>query len=75
MVALAVRTDRELVAECNELARIFYANRGFKVRRGYRFDQAGHPEELAMWRLACLAYDHIEGTDPDEAANNLEDNK
>lgn len=66
------KTDAEIVAACNELARLFYKANGYDVPEGYRFDEAHHPQELGMWNLAVMAYDHIEGTDVECAIDNLD---
>lgn len=67
------KTDQQIVDDCNRLARVFYKMNGYEVPEGYRFDQARHPQERGSWNLAAVAYLHIEGTDPDEALQNLED--
>ncbi len=66
-------TDREIVDKCNALARQFYACRGYDVPEGYRFDQAHHPQEQEAWDMACLAFEELLQTDPNEAISNLED--
>lgn len=65
-------SDQEIVDACNELARLFYKINGYVVKEGYRFDLASHPQEKCMWYMAVVAYDHIEGTDVEDALNNLE---
>lgn len=70
---MKTRTDAELVAEANELARQFYRGLGYAVKKGYRFDQATHPQEVACWNMVVMAYDHIEGTDLENAVAELED--
>ena len=67
------KTSRQVVNSCNALARLFYAARGYQVPTGYRFDKCSHPEELGMWNLACIAYEHIEGTDPNDALSDLDE--
>lgn len=57
------RTATEIVMECNELACKFYAAHGYRVREGYKFFEATHPQEIAVWEQAVMAYDHIQGTD------------
>lgn len=42
--------------EINSLARVFYMLNGYKVEGGYRFQDARHPQEKLMWRMAALAY-------------------
>ncbi|MDO8357251.1 MAG: hypothetical protein Q7U76_12745 [Nitrospirota bacterium] len=58
---------RDTMKEANQLARKFYAQLGYVVPVGFRFDTATHPQEQACWRMAELAYDHIEGTELSEA--------
>jgi hypothetical protein len=65
-------TDEQIVAKCNELARLFYKQQGYQTKKGYRFDRATHPQERGMWHLAAMAYYFISGTDPDEALAELE---
>lgn len=67
------KTDVELVAACNALAREFYLAHGYGVPDGYRFDAATHPQEVGMWNLAVLAYDFIAGTDIENALCNLDE--
>lgn len=55
------------VAACNDLARAFYKAHGYEVKDDYRFYEATHPQEVSMWNLAVMAYEHIEGTDVLEA--------
>jgi len=57
------KTVRQIVADGNELARQFYQSMGYVVPEGYRFDEATHPQEQGCWTMACIAYDHIQGTD------------
>lgn len=66
-------TDREIVRAVNDLAAIFYAGHGYAVESGFRFDEACHPQELAMWRLASEAMYSLTGVDADDALSNLEE--
>jgi hypothetical protein len=66
------KTDKEIAREGNELARLFYQHMGYEVPKGYRFDLAHHPQEIAMWNMAVMAYEHINGTDLQSAADNEE---
>lgn len=59
-------TVAEVVAEGSELARKMYKAQGYEVREGYEFYNATHPQESGCWVPACIAYDHIEGTDLEE---------
>jgi hypothetical protein len=40
---------------------------GHQVKKGYRFDLATHPQEVMVWNMAVLAYDHIAATDIENA--------
>lgn len=62
-----MRTEQEIVADANALARVFYSLLGYQVPAGYRFDQATHPQEKAMWAMVVIAYENIEGTDVEDA--------
>lgn len=69
------RTNRQIVEDCNSLARLFYSAHGYQVPEGYRFDRASHPQELGMWNLAVLAFDYLQDTDVEDALMQLEDNE
>lgn len=62
-----LKTDQQIVDECNELARLFYKMHGYEVEDGYRFYEAHHPQEIGMWNMAVAAYEHIEGTKVEQA--------
>lgn len=68
-----MRTEQKIVDDANALARVFYSMLGYEVASGYRFDKATHPQEKAMWNMAVVAYENIEGTDVDDALNQIED--
>lgn len=70
---MAEKTNSEIVAEANELARLFYAVRGYAVPEGYRFDRATHPHEREAWRMAALAYDFLRSTELDEITAELDE--
>jgi len=46
---------------------------GYQVEPGYRFDEATHPQEVAMWAMAVIAYENIDGTDVEDALEQIED--
>lgn len=71
----ALRTSREIVDDANALARVFYGILGYQVEPGYRFDQATHPQEEAVWGMAVIAYENIEGTDVEDALNDILDDE
>lgn len=58
------RTDKQIFDQTNELARKFYDHMGNRVKRGYRFDLAEHPQEYTMWKMACTAQQLLTNTDP-----------
>lgn len=68
-----MKSDAEIVKECNELAKRFYSMHGYKVPDGYRFDQAHHPQEKLMWVMAVEAYEHIEGTPVEDCLSDMEE--
>jgi hypothetical protein len=67
-----LKSDAELVDECNKLAQMFYRSHGYDVGPKYLMYDATHPQERAMWNMAVMAYEHIDGTDIEEALRNLE---
>lgn len=69
----AMRTDKQVVDQTNELARKLYSLRGYEVREGYRFDLATHPHEVEAWEGACAAQLMLTDTDPADALANLDD--
>jgi hypothetical protein len=62
-----MKTELELVMECNELAGEFYSIMGYKCRKGFRFDLSCHPQELMCWHMAALAYERLRDTDMNNA--------
>lgn len=64
-------TDQQIVDRANDLARQFYDAQGYTVKPGFRFDLSCHPHERGMWRLACIAFEELAATDPDDAISNL----
>lgn len=60
------KTPKQIVDECNELARKFYAMHRYEVPDGYKFYLANHPQEVGCWEMAVIAYEHIEGTDVED---------
>lgn len=65
------RTDEQIVAQTNELARTLYRIRGYAVAEGYRFDKATHPHEREAWNGAREAQLLLTDTDPQDALDNL----
>jgi hypothetical protein len=69
----AAKTEAEIVEGCNELARLFYKSLGYQVPDGFKFYEAHHPQEVGVWNMAVMAYDHIADTDVENALLNLDD--
>lgn len=67
------KTDKQVVTDCNELARKFYLMLGCQVEEATQFQSAIHPTEQLMWRMAVMAYEFIEGTDVESALDSLEE--
>lgn len=67
------KDDTQIAKEGLALARLFYSGMGYQVKEGYRFDLATHPQEARCWNMACVAYDHIAGTDLQSAVDALEE--
>lgn len=70
---MMARTVQKIIEDANSLARLFYRSMGYQVPKGYRFDQASHPQEIGCWNQAVMAYDFIEGTDVENALSELDD--
>lgn len=68
-----VPTNQQIVDNANILAAKFYSSLGYQVEKGYRFDQAKHPQEQQMWDFACISFDLIQGTDVEDALQQLQD--
>lgn len=66
-------SSQEIVDLCNELARELYKQHGYRVREGYRFDQAINPRMRTMWSMASVAFELLRKTDVTDALADLED--
>lgn len=62
-----MKTDRQVVDECNELAAILYRHMGYVVRPEYKMYEATHPQEVLAWDMAVAAYLPIAATDVENA--------
>lgn len=69
-----MKTDQEIVDQCNQLARVFYKSMGCQVPDGFKFWESVHPQEIGCWHMAVAAYEHIEGTDVEDALSSVIDN-
>lgn len=65
------KTPQQIVDECNDLARTFYAMHGNVVPNDFKFYQAHHPQEVGCWEMAVAAYEHIDGTDVEDCLNEV----
>ncbi|MEX6370719.1 hypothetical protein AB6F62_22315 [Providencia huaxiensis] len=68
-------TGRQVVDMANELARDYYKRLGYEVPFGYRFDKAIHPQEIALFDMACIAFDVLRETSVMDALSNFEDDE
>ena len=68
-----LEANRELVARCNELARLFYGMQQCVVPDDFKFYEATHPAEVSCWVTAVAAFDFINGDDVEDALAQLED--
>lgn len=68
-----MKTDKQIVDDCNRLARIFYGQMGYEAPERFRFDASLHPQERGCWNMAAAAYYFIEGTDAEFALGKEED--
>lgn len=66
-------TDRELIDAAIELAGEFYKIMGYIHREGFKYYDSKHPQEQAVWNMACIAFSDIRGSDVMGALNNIED--
>ncbi len=55
--------DKELLGSANQLAREIYSLMGFKVPDTFRFDTSDNPRAIQVWKIVCMAYEHISATD------------
>jgi len=61
------RSNKQIINQTNELARILYLQRSYLKQEGYRFDRATHPQEKEAWQAACIAQRLLTDTDPEDA--------
>jgi hypothetical protein len=62
-VIIDERSDREILAQTNAVARELYRLRGYVTPSNYRFNLATHPHEVEAWNGACIAQLMLTGTD------------
>lgn len=67
-----MKTQQQIIDDCNELANTFGVMRGWIDRPDFKYYEATHGEEVACWAMAVAAYDHIECTDVQDVLDNLD---
>lgn len=70
------RTDEEIVAQTNKLARELAAFQGWSYPSDYKFDRHAifeeyHPRARQLWEMARVAQMVLTDTDPDDAVLSL----
>lgn len=66
-----MKTAKQIVSDCNDLARTFCEMQGYQAPEGRKFYEKANSREEGFWNLATAAYDHIEGTDVDACLDEL----
>lgn len=67
----AGRTNEQIVNTANALARELYGMMGYNTPESYRFHRAQHPQEVLCWKMACKAFEMLEGTEVEQALEEL----
>jgi hypothetical protein len=67
------RTDEEIVAQTNVLARLAmsYIGTGYEVPEGHKFYEEQDPRSQKAWQFACEVQELLTATDPNDAVMNL----
>lgn len=66
------KSDEQIVAECNELARAFFSMLGYQVRDGFKFYPSHRNGRVRLaWQMAVKAYEFIEKTPVEDCISNL----
>ena len=73
MDVMKKRSDEQIVALANALARELYGIMGYNVPETYLFYTARHPQEVMCWRMAAKAFEMLASTDVDEALAAIDD--
>jgi hypothetical protein len=60
-----------IVADTNNLARMFYARLGYVGRDDFKFYESNHPTEVAMWDMAVFAQELLADIDVNVALDCL----
>lgn len=72
-IGIIMLSDIEIIEKCNTLARKLYALMGYVGRHDYKFYEATHPQEILVWKMACLAFEELLNTDVENALCVLEE--
>lgn len=62
-IGVESKSKQEIIDEVNALAAKFYPQFDAQAKNGHKFYEAAHPQEVAVWNMACLAYEHINEVD------------
>lgn len=65
-------TNQELVDAAVALAGKFYELAGYTHREGFKYWESPHPQENLMWKMACVAFEDIRGSDVEGALDDLD---
>ncbi len=71
--AVAMKTSKEIVDQCNQLATLFYRMQGYVVPGGFRFWKSSNARQSNAWMLAVTAYEFIEHISVEDAVDDLGD--
>lgn len=69
-----MRTDKQIVDETNELARLClrHLDTGYEAPEGHKFYEAEDPRSKAAWQRACEIQQLLSKTDPNDALSALD---
>ncbi len=68
-------SNKKLVRNCNRLARKFYKMQGYEVPKSFHFYDSTHPHEISLWNEAMVAYEHIRGSDVQDALDEMREDQ
>jgi hypothetical protein len=67
----ATRTDEEIIAQTEELAKMLALEDGWVRRSQRRWHESENPRTRKYWRMACIAQEILTNTDVENALANL----
>lgn len=68
-----MRTDQQIAEQANRLATRFAEQLGYTFMGETKLYNSADPRLRQCWRLACIAFEDLQGTPADEALENLRD--